>query len=270
MYMGTYERRGLGARTADGVTAIRLFGCLTVRSADGRQVPASAFRTAKTRHLLRLLALGGGAPVRTDRLLEQLWPDAAGGRERASLRTATAQLRRVLGPDAVLRTETTIRLVGCWVDVVEFESLAERALRAFAGEADTDGIPEALRAVGLYRGHLADDEPYLDPVLQARRRLRDLLGELLLETAAAHLRAASPGDAVALAGRVADGEPTSERACRLLMCGYAALGEPSRALRAFDRCRRALAEELGASPSPATARLHLQLLAGEPAAALVA
>jgi len=48
------------------------------------------------------------------------------------------------------------------------------------------------------------------------------------------------------------------------MQGYAGIGETSRALREFERCRAALAEELGADPSPQTRSVHLSLLTADP------
>jgi hypothetical protein len=54
-----------------------------------------------------------------------------------------------------------------------------------------------------------------------------------------------------------------ERPHRTLMRAHAALGEVELALRAFEHCRVALSQELGADPSPHTRALHIQILSGD-------
>src|ERR671921_464271 len=56
----------------------------------------------------------------------------------------------------------------------------------------------------------------------------------------------------------------AERANRALMRGYRGLGETSRALQVYERCRRTLADEVGADPSPSTQALHMELLSDDP------
>jgi DNA-binding SARP family transcriptional activator len=53
-------------------------------------------------------------------------------------------------------------------------------------------------------------------------------------------------------------EPFRERMHQLLMRVHVAAGNPAEALRAYDRCRRILAEELGVYPAAETAALHLR------------
>ena len=55
-------------------------------------------------------------------------------------------------------------------------------------------------------------------------------------------------------------EPFRETAHRLVMRAHAAAGNPAEALRAYERCRSTIAEELGAGPSDATEDLYLQIL----------
>jgi hypothetical protein len=55
-------------------------------------------------------------------------------------------------------------------------------------------------------------------------------------------------------------DPCREGAYRQLMRAYVAAGDRGLALRAFDRCRRALRDELGVDPSPDTLALYGQLI----------
>lgn len=58
-------------------------------------------------------------------------------------------------------------------------------------------------------------------------------------------------------------DPLSESAHRLAMRAQAALGNRAEALRAHERCRRVLVEEVGVGPSPETEALYLDLLRDE-------
>jgi DNA-binding SARP family transcriptional activator len=55
-------------------------------------------------------------------------------------------------------------------------------------------------------------------------------------------------------------EPFRETGYRQLMRAHAAGGNRAEALRAFQRCRALLADELGVDPSPETEAAYLQLL----------
>jgi DNA-binding SARP family transcriptional activator len=55
-------------------------------------------------------------------------------------------------------------------------------------------------------------------------------------------------------------EPFRETSHQRLMRAHAALGNRAEALRAYERCRRLLADELGVDPSVETEALYLELL----------
>ena len=58
-------------------------------------------------------------------------------------------------------------------------------------------------------------------------------------------------------------EPFRESAYQLLMAAHRGAGNPGEALRAYERCRRVLADELGVTPSAATEKAYLVLLEEE-------
>jgi DNA-binding SARP family transcriptional activator len=69
---------------------------------------------------------------------------------------------------------------------------------------------------------------------------------------------------VSLAGRHAEHalrlDPLRETSYQRLMRAHAAAGNRSAALRAYERCRQLLADELGVSPSPQTEAVYLDIL----------
>jgi branched-chain amino acid transport system substrate-binding protein len=58
-------------------------------------------------------------------------------------------------------------------------------------------------------------------------------------------------------------EPFRESGYRRLMEAHAAAGNPAEALRVYEGCRRFLADELGAYPSPETEAVYLEVLRAE-------
>ena len=75
--------------------------------------------------------------------------------------------------------------------------------------------------------------------------------------------------ALAFAQQAVSLDPLSEPPYQVLMTAAYALGRQSEALAAFDRCRRLLADELGADPLDETVALHLAILRHESIAELL-
>src|ERR1700691_6418775 len=109
---------------------VRLFGELEAEHA-GEPVPV---RGAKQRALLALLALRPGQPVSADRLIDVLWGDRQAANPANALQTQIGQLRRTLGPGAILTSEAGYALTAGpdEVDVVRFEQLVAKGQRLAA------------------------------------------------------------------------------------------------------------------------------------------
>src|ERR1700687_60984 len=103
---------------------VRLCGELEAL-AGGVPVPV---RGAKQRALLALLALQRGQPVSADRLIDVLWGDGQAPNPANALQAQIGQLRRTLGPTAILTTEAGYALAAGpgEVDVVRFEQLVAK------------------------------------------------------------------------------------------------------------------------------------------------
>ncbi|HEX5986092.1 MAG TPA: BTAD domain-containing putative transcriptional regulator [Nocardioides sp.] len=246
-----------------GSIEVRLLGRLQVRRADGTMVDNAEWRTGKTADLVRLLTLAAGRPVRVESLLESLWPGAEETKARASLRTATSQIRRTLDADCIERSFDGLALTGVWSDVESFLSLADAA-RARSREGDKAQVVRLAReAEALFGGDVdcsLANEP--DWVLAAREGVCSARRDLLTDAAECALQLHWFRDAVELAQRAHQADPMAERPHRLLMSAYAGLGETDRALRTYEQCRHVLAEELGVDPSPVTQAVHARILAG--------
>ncbi|MEJ5867087.1 BTAD domain-containing putative transcriptional regulator [Pseudokineococcus sp. 5B2Z-1] len=244
---------------------VRVLGPLRAWSWRGRGevLGERAWGTAKNADLLRLVALAEGRSVPDEVLLEELWPGADESRARASLRTATSSLRKLLGPDVLVRTPTGMALTTAWVDASSFRVLAAEVSRHLRAGRPVDAVVAAREALALYLGDLVPSSG--SPALaEAARALADQRRECLEDAAEAAVQAGWVRDAVQLARQARDLDPLSERASRSLMLGWWGLGEAALALREYERCRRALDDELGAVPSPQTRAVHQQVLGAPP------
>jgi DNA-binding SARP family transcriptional activator len=235
-----------------------------VRRADGVHVQDRDWRTGKNADLLRWLALQAGEPVPVDVLADGLWPDADETRARSSLRTAVAQLRRVLGATAVERVAAGLVLAGCWVDAPAFVQLSEEVDRHLRGARHAEAFAAALAADALYVGDMVVGEGAPPALAEHANALATLHHRLLGDAAEAALELGWARDAVDYARRLRDVDSVSERASRVLMLGHAALGELHHALAEFERIREVLADELGVDPSPQTRAAHLKVLQPAP------
>lgn len=241
---------------------MRLLGGLHVMRTDGSPVREQEWRTMKSADLLRLLALSGGKPVAVPGLLEKFWPEVEVTRAKASLRTALTHIRRAIGRDSVVRSRNGLALGNAWVDVSAYRMLAGEARTCVRTGQHADLVRLARESESLYT---ADFEAYDDGapwVIGARAALIDLRKTLLSDAAESAVELRWFRDAVDFAESAIAADPGLERAHRAVMRAYAGLGETERALRAFERCRRNLASQLGADPSPLTSSVHLQVLSG--------
>jgi DNA-binding SARP family transcriptional activator len=225
-------------------------------------IPAAEWRGQKTRDLLKILLLGRGHYLAKDQLIEWLWPGADPQAAENNLRSAVSDLRRLLEPDlargrasafiATRRDGYCFNLdAGDWVDVLEFE----RAVRS-SSRAEWEATLQA------YPGDLLEEDPYAEWASAERARLRGLRLDLLGRVAEAALAEADWSPALNAAEQGLALDPSRETLWRALMRAHLLHGDRAAALAAFDRCRAALARDLGTDPLPETNALHQQILRG--------
>jgi DNA-binding SARP family transcriptional activator len=225
---------------------------------DGRRVEPTS---PKQRALLIDLLLHRGELVRRDRLIDDLWGDDPPTTAAGVLQNYVSQLRQRLGSDAV-RTVGTGYAAGehVVVDVDELEAHLERAHAArSAGDNETVRHASAA-ALALWRGEALADvlfERFAQAEVSRLAELRGAAVELQLEAEIA----AGRGEAVvaSLEAAVA-ADPLRERLWWLLMLALYRSGRQGDALRAFQRARTMLVEDLGIDPSPELRNLEQAIL----------
>ena len=205
--------------------------------------------------------------VPRDELADLLWPAGPPRSWDTALSAVVSNLRRALAGlglprDALGQAFGCYQLLlppGAWLDVEHASRAVEEAEAALgAGDpAAAYGWAGAATAIAR-RPFLPGEEG--DWIAARRAGLRALLLRGLDCFVPVFLWSGETLQAVRAAEEAIALEPFRETGHRHLMRAHAAAGNRAEALRAFQRCRALLAEELGADPSPETESVYLEVL----------
>lgn len=240
---------------------ISLLGALEVRGEDGSGVGVGGTRL---RALLILLALEPGRVVASELLIDGIWQDDPPAGAANALQALVSRLRRALPGVDVESHPAGYRLVvePDAVDVVRFERLASAGRGALARDPDT--AAHLLRqALELWRGPALLDVAGSDFFRAPVTRLSELRMAVLEDRIEADLRLGRGRELTGELTSLVAEHPLRERMVGALMRALVAAGRPAEALAAYGKAREALAEELGADPSPELSALHTAVLRGE-------
>jgi DNA-binding SARP family transcriptional activator len=226
------------------------------------------------RQLLAILLVEAGRVVSVDRLVDLLWGDAAPSAALASVQAYVSQLRRILEPDRPPRAPARVIVTqdpGYALKVEPEEVDGLRLLQTVAegrdlldagmAEEAAERLDDALR---LWRGQpLAEfgSEPWAVATAARLADARDSAREDRIDAWLAlgrHTRAASE-----LEEMVQERPLRERRWAQLILATYRSARQAD-ALRAYQRCRVVLGNELGIEPGPELRRLEAAVLAQDP------
>lgn len=215
------------------------------------------------RLVFALLAWRHESPVPRGEVAEVLWPVDPPGSWETTLSAVVSNLRKGLGSDIGIE-----HAVGCyqldapphvWIDV----EAAYRAVHEAEGAIRAGAMGPVYAWSGVAtsitrRAFLAGEE---GAWVEARRRELAALRIRGLEAAIEFcVWNAEWGPATRYAESLIEMDPLRESSYRTLMSAAAAAGDRSAAARAYERCRKVLAEELGILPHPDTEALFDEIL----------
>lgn len=254
---------------ADRPITVRLLGGLVLERA-GEPIALADPGGAHLSVAFARLAVDAGQTVSRSVLAEAIWEEPPAS-WKSALRNVIAAIRRWLAgrgstPVAhVLAGDDGYRLVlpeGSMVDVLGLESAVGRAESLHRRGAFAQALETAENALAT-AGREALPGARGEWIEQLRLRLGDIRLRLGRVISASALAAGDARRAEQAARDLVSEEPLREEGHRLLMLALREAGNGAQALAAYDRCRRLLADELGAMPSPATESLFLTILAAE-------
>ena len=244
-----------------GETRIQLCGRLVVRL-DGQRVEDS-LPGALGQVLFAYLVLNRLRRIERDGLLLAVYGEEAAPDYNPRLSVLLSKLRRVLGPELLAgRAQVELLLpAGAFVDVEAALDALHRAEShvangEWAAAWGPSGVAYHIASRPLLEGH---DRPWLD---DWRRRLDDVRVRGLECFAAARLGLGGPTlpQAADCARQLIELAPFRETGHRILMEALEGSGNVAEALRAYDRLRVMLRDELGVAPSQAVQTVYRRLL----------
>jgi len=223
--------------------------------------PVTGFISAKAQALLFHLA-ASGRPHTRESLAGLFWGDMPDAQAGKNLRNALSNLRMLVGPYLLItRDEVSFnRQSSYWLDVEVF-------LSALSTDAAQKDLGTLHNAVELYQGdflegfYVGEAMPFEEWMLGRRSLLKGLMLQSLHMLVVRHLDREEHAAGIDYANRLLALEPWREETHRHLMMLLARSRQRSAALAQYDRCRQALADELGVEPMPETIALYNRLKA---------
>ena len=235
----------------------RILGPLEVLGAAG-PIPV---RGAKRRGVLGLLVVHAGQHVSMDRIVDALWGKSAPPGAVRTVQTYVSQLRGVLDDPRVRVVARqggyALEIPAECFDAARFEQLVRRAGQIPHPHEKIGLLDEAL---GLWRGaplEEFDDSAWAGP---ERARLELLRLQALEQRIEAHLALGHHRELIGELEVLVEQHPLDERLWANLVLAYYRSGRQADALRAFQRFRASLADELGIQPSVELRTLERRVL----------
>lgn len=223
---------------------------------EGRRLAVGGL---KQRTVLAMLVANADVPVSIDRLIEGTWGEDAPEGARHSLQTYISNLRGVLG-DVILREGPGYRLdiERAAVDALWFE---DEVLTAEGMQEDAEAAGDRLRdALAVWRGHPYDD---IDPGVELHPeilRLEELRMAALEARIDADLAGGHHREVIGELDALTVEYPLRERFRAQQMVALFRAGRQAEALRAYQKTRRSLGDDLGIDPSPELRELEQRIL----------
>lgn len=243
-----------------------VLGSLEIRS-EGTEIAIGA---PKLRALVIALLLDVGRVVAAERLVDDLWGEAATPQAMTSLRSYVSNLRRLLPsvddtPLIATRGRGYVLDVDpATIDAVRFERLV-RAGHELIDDDPAGALGSLDDGLALWRGPALVDVADLDFARASVARLEELRLAAVEDRLDALLRLGRHAEAVAEAEAVVADHPLRERPRRQLMLALYRSGRAPDALAVHRAFRQDLADELGLDPSAELDALADAVLRRDPA-----
>jgi DNA-binding SARP family transcriptional activator/DNA-binding beta-propeller fold protein YncE len=225
-----------------------------------------ALGSPRQRALLGLFLVHLNEPIPRERLIEELWADAAPKTVNAVLNVYLSRLRRLLAGgngEQPLLTEAAGYVLSVrreLLDAHRFESMLEQGRRELAN-AEVERASLTLRdALALWRGAALADlalEPFAETEIARLEELRLAALETRIE---ADLALGRHDSLVAELESLVAAQPYREGLRAQLMLALYRSGRQAEALETYRRARRTFSEELGIEPGPRLQELERAIL----------
>jgi predicted ATPase/DNA-binding SARP family transcriptional activator len=251
----------------------RILGPLEVHTGQDRDTCPVEIRRGIPRTLLTALLLRPGETVSASALADVLWGDAPPRNPSNALQIQVSYLRKQLGrlaPTQPLLTRPggyALDVERDQIDAHRFERVVRQVSRSESRDRTemSEALHELEEVLALWRGDALADvtgEPFAMGEAARLEDLRlvaiELRNDLLLRLGQHH-------ELVGELSLLIRDHPLRERLHEQLLVALYRSGRQADALRAYERARTQLVEELGVEPGPALRELEGRILAHDPA-----
>jgi DNA-binding SARP family transcriptional activator/streptogramin lyase len=224
----------------------------------------------KQRALLGLFLVHANEPISRERLIEELWGDAAPKTVNAGLSVYLSRLRRLLAEgtgEKLLLTEAAgyvLHIPPEGLDAHRFEALLEQGRRELASDEPDRASLTLRQALALWRGPALADLAFETFAQTEIARLEELRLTALEARIDADLALGRQESLVAELENLVAAHPYREGLRAQLMLALYGSGRQAEALETYRRARRAFSEELGIEPGPRLQELERAILRHDP------
>lgn len=248
----------LGVEKHSRPCSIAVLGPMLVAGREGLQL--------RDRTVLGVLVARNGITVTVDEIAYALWGEGGPASHRKVIQGSVMRLRRELGEASIRTVDAGYRLAvdPATVDVHLFERAIVTARERLASGYADRAAREVRDALVLWRGTpFVELDEWTDAEAERVRlgALRDGAVDLLLD---AMVRAGHHAAAAAEAGRLVEDAPYREPRWALWARALYADGRQAEALRALQRLRAVLRDDLGVLPCAEVEALELAMLQHDP------
>ena len=255
-----------GRRPGTAAVQVNLLGGLQVRVGTAVLGPRQ-LGGVKPRHLLIALAVARGVPVSKEALVSILWGDDRPTAATATLESYVSVLRKHLQVPGAPRQGTIMTSAGSYsldLDQVDLDvvTLARDVGRVLHPSVRPEvALPLLRRTLAVARTPLLPDEASALWLDAARAEHERMTSEWLV-AAAEKVVDLAPGDATRWARQAIAADPLDEGAWYAYLHSKDVSGHHAEGLRAYARCRKVFADELGCAPGPRLQEMYGRLLGG--------
>ncbi|HTI43478.1 MAG TPA: BTAD domain-containing putative transcriptional regulator [Vicinamibacterales bacterium] len=261
-----------GCNKVGGVTSkpieCRVYVCgrVMIERRD-RVLSDGALAGPQGRLLFAFLATRRNQPISKTEVIDAVWGTRTPPSADTTINAITSKLRaalRTLGipaPHGVATEVGTYQLLvpNAWIDLEHARMAIDRAEGALRRDAPGEAWPDANVAAAIASQSFLPEEQH-PWVHRQRETLARVLRRALLVLSVVSTRNGEYELGIQHAAEALSAEPFDELACQALMRAHAAAGNRAEALRVYSKCRKLFRDELGATPSPQTEAVFLQIL----------
>jgi DNA-binding SARP family transcriptional activator len=246
---------------------IYLTGRMSIEN-EGKLLDQDAFPAIQGCLAFARLVLDRHHAISRDELAEVLWPAKLPRAWGGALSAILSKLRVILSKVGMKKSEVISSTLGCyqlqlpcdaWIDYeAAVKGLHEAETSRRAGKRErVYGHAHVAYQIARRPFLPGEEGPWVD---ERQEKLRTVFVRSCECLADFYIWNGEPALGVDAAKQVVAREPFRETGYQLLMRAYAAAGNRAEALRVYESCRKLIAKELGADPSPETRAVHQKLL----------